>query len=497
MAADVFDLVRQGYSLVCASSRLARRLRYQYAQLQLRQGRSAWVTPDILTWTAWLQRCWAERDTLGPVTGMLLKPEQQLYIWQQLIAQSGYQERLLQLSATARQALNAWDTARQWQIPIFPEGMSLNEDAYAFHNWSRAYRQYCKDNSLIDINDIPDLLLANRPQRLPGNPIALAGFDDLTPQQQALIDAMTEEGTEIRVLLNEPRNNKVNAMVLPDTREEIRAAAHWCRRLLESGAGDDIGVIVPDLRSIYASVENTFDDVLNPDAILAGRGARARHYSITLGLPLSRYPLISSALDILELGDRVLPLPLLSAVLRSPFLAAAAIEGQGRAQLDACLRKYGEHRMKLQSLEYIAARHLPAHAVPRRFLDMIHRYLELQHSAGARQPLHQWAALFVDLLQCFGWPGERTLDSMEYQTVMEWHGLLETFAALDPLAARLSQELIKMNPDQIQLEDVNKMFEYEKLSRDIDSVDDIEVLKNYAKSYIKLYLKQQEVVSKF
>ena len=54
-----------------------------------------------------------------------------------------------------------------------------------------------------------------------------------------------------------------------------------------------------------------------------------------------------------------------------------------------------------------------------------------------------------------------------------------------------------MNPDQISLEDVNKMFEYEKLSRDIDSIDDIEVLKNYAKSYIKLYLKQQEVVSKF
>ena len=54
-----------------------------------------------------------------------------------------------------------------------------------------------------------------------------------------------------------------------------------------------------------------------------------------------------------------------------------------------------------------------------------------------------------------------------------------------------------MNPDQIQLEDMNKLFEYEKLSRDIDSIDDIEVLKNYSKSYIKLYLKQQEIVSKF
>lgn len=54
-----------------------------------------------------------------------------------------------------------------------------------------------------------------------------------------------------------------------------------------------------------------------------------------------------------------------------------------------------------------------------------------------------------------------------------------------------------MDPDSIQLEDMNKMFEYEKLSRDIDSIHDLELLKNYAKSYIKLYLKQQEVVSKF
>ena len=54
-----------------------------------------------------------------------------------------------------------------------------------------------------------------------------------------------------------------------------------------------------------------------------------------------------------------------------------------------------------------------------------------------------------------------------------------------------------MDPNKINLDNINKMFEYEKLSRDIDSVDDIEVIKNYAKSYIKLYLKQQEVVSKF
>lgn len=53
-----------------------------------------------------------------------------------------------------------------------------------------------------------------------------------------------------------------------------------------------------------------------------------------------------------------------------------------------------------------------------------------------------------------------------------------------------------MDPNSIVLEDVNKMFEYEKYSRDIDSISDINTLRDCAKSYMKLYLKQQEVLCK-
>jgi len=53
-----------------------------------------------------------------------------------------------------------------------------------------------------------------------------------------------------------------------------------------------------------------------------------------------------------------------------------------------------------------------------------------------------------------------------------------------------------MDPSNIYLKNINKLFEYEKLAIDIDSIEDIDILKNFAKSYIKLYLKQQEVVSK-
>ena len=52
-----------------------------------------------------------------------------------------------------------------------------------------------------------------------------------------------------------------------------------------------------------------------------------------------------------------------------------------------------------------------------------------------------------------------------------------------------------MHHNQIKLDNVSKLFEFEKFSRDIDSINDIATLRNIAKSYLKLYLKQQEVIS--
>ncbi len=51
-----------------------------------------------------------------------------------------------------------------------------------------------------------------------------------------------------------------------------------------------------------------------------------------------------------------------------------------------------------------------------------------------------------------------------------------------------------MNINEIKLETIDKMFEYEKHSRLIDDLKDDE-LKEFAKLYCKLYLKQQEVIN--
>lgn len=51
-----------------------------------------------------------------------------------------------------------------------------------------------------------------------------------------------------------------------------------------------------------------------------------------------------------------------------------------------------------------------------------------------------------------------------------------------------------MNPDEVKLETISKLFEYEKISRELDSCTNIDLMRNLCKCYVKLYMKQQEVV---
>jgi|TARA_B100000085_G_scaffold276722_1_gene296228 hypothetical protein len=52
-----------------------------------------------------------------------------------------------------------------------------------------------------------------------------------------------------------------------------------------------------------------------------------------------------------------------------------------------------------------------------------------------------------------------------------------------------------MDPSEIQLDSTAKLFEYEKLSRDIENCDNMDQLKQMTRAFVKLYLKHQEVTA--
>jgi len=52
-----------------------------------------------------------------------------------------------------------------------------------------------------------------------------------------------------------------------------------------------------------------------------------------------------------------------------------------------------------------------------------------------------------------------------------------------------------MDPDGIKLSNLSKSFEYTKIANEIETCSDVKQLQNIAKSFCKLYYKQQETMS--
>jgi len=52
-----------------------------------------------------------------------------------------------------------------------------------------------------------------------------------------------------------------------------------------------------------------------------------------------------------------------------------------------------------------------------------------------------------------------------------------------------------MDHEDLKLETISKLFEFEKISRELDSCTNIDLMRNLCKCYVKLYMKQEEVVS--
>src|SRR5258708_11812264 len=103
-------------TLITSSSRLARALAQDYHADQRRHGRAVWSMPAILPWPAFLRRCWRERLLSGSAGPTLLAPDQELAVWEQVIAESAEGLGLLRVPETAARAMEAWALAPGWAL---------------------------------------------------------------------------------------------------------------------------------------------------------------------------------------------------------------------------------------------------------------------------------------------------------------------------------------------------------------------------------------------
>ena len=156
---------------------------------------------------------------------------------------------------------------------------------------------------------------------------------------------------------------------------------------------------------------------MQPGYNLPGAAKNAMPFNVSLGRALSSYPLVDFALGLIELAFHTVEFDQASHLIRSPFLGGADTELGRRASLDveaAPRRRRRPSRCPSSS---------PAPS-PRPLLRKhLEQMFEITQDAEPASPA-EWARHFSALLEAAGFPGERALDSDEFQTRAKWHEML-------------------------------------------------------------------------
>ncbi|MEE8433823.1 MAG: PD-(D/E)XK nuclease family protein, partial [bacterium] len=401
-----------------------------------------------------------ENAGAGPETaGRCLSPGQAELVWEEVIAASSQGRSLPTASRTvagaASEAMAAWELLQAWRLPIPVVSPQRTLENRAFSEWAVEYQRLCAERGWMDETAIPEQLAGFFASGLvsPPNRLILAGFDDFTPRQQRLLEALSSRGASLEEIVWPERPVNSVRLAFSDQEGEVLGAARWAKMLLEANPERRIGIVVPELPRLRSLIEQVFEDLLAPASVLPGNSRDSRPFNISLGLPLSHYPLVATALDLLSLSPGMQDWEKVNLLLHTPFLPGGEAERDARAYLESRLRKRGGEGVSLATLLAFCdpPKDSPAQAgPPERAADgrggnpghvhapmlgsVLARWRHRVDTLERRMPPSGWAVAFTSLLEALGWPGDRPLNSAEYQTREKWNQLLEALARLDPAA---------------------------------------------------------------
>ncbi|MEO5330663.1 MAG: PD-(D/E)XK nuclease family protein [Magnetococcus sp. YQC-5] len=439
--------------MVTVNRRLARFLVREFDAAQLASGRMAWKAPDILPWSAWMERSWdALHDQWQTGAGhkevpLLLTSAQELLLWERMVGDSPEGAGLLRLPDAARKARDAWNLLRAWEVDLDVEEAAQSEDSAAWRRWADRFEAELTRNHWVVVAELPTFLQRHSHKLVLPEQIHLAGFDRFTPQQESLWQALRARGVDVEPVGTGRMSGKAVRCDFPDQEAEIRAAAIWSRnRLLKRlemqtdiGSSWPSAVVIPGLAAMRAKVVRIFQEIFQSGKPDEDGSWELFPFNLSLGVPLTETPPVRDALLLLELGLGELDTASYGRLLATPFMLGGEQEWSARGVLDARLRADGCLSLSVEQLLLAAkgGRQTPscpllAEALTR-FLVQWHKPKREELKATTRQ----WAERFAQWLRELGWPGERVPDSTEYQAVASWRESLMAFAALDRVGGKM------------------------------------------------------------
>ncbi len=455
-------------TVVTATAPLARELQRQFDRHQRAHGEHAWESADALPYADWLARLWRSGDDINAAAAprpLLLGAVQLAALWEAIIgddiADAGAAP-LWNVPATAKTAIDAWRALNDWDIELAACAASPHEDHRRWHRWARQFQQRCGAQGWVDSHSLAPRLRA-RLEHADAAPAAgkilWLGFDQLLPQQQALFDGLTRRGADLE-LAPPPAARRAPPQLreYDDESSQWLAAARWARAKLLDDPAARIAIVAANVDRAAAALEYALKQILSPQQLLVPGVSAALPYHISTGKNLLDYAVVgAAALALTALREQALPSATIGALLGSPFIRGAETEAAARSQLDVWRRQKLPYQVTLRDFAKNLPRASAAPSAPKPAAEstaesaaepvrrgpppcpILRRTLEtavanLPRDSAAKAASH-WAQCFAQWLKHLGWPGQRALDSDEFQAAEAFRRALRDFATAELTSA--------------------------------------------------------------
>lgn len=412
--------------ILTPNRRLAATLHALYQHEQCERGNVCWESPAILPINVWLDELWNSHasQTFAALPHILTAVQEQ-QLWESILSDSNYHAYLLQVSETARLVKAARGLLKQWLIDTSHPLFNTADDYTALQRWISVFEKTCHEKNWCDQACLPDMIREQISAGTIAAPQVIyhAGFTDLSPQQTALFTAAEQRGSKlVPISLTQPAKH-IHRTSAADSDEEIRLCALWAMQQHHQHPQQTLGCVFPMLDQKRSRVTQIFTEIFgHPD-----------HFNISAGRPLSHYPVLHAALELLALFKKNISSDSFFFILSTPFIGGAEKERIKRSHFDSKLRAKNFNAIEL---------------APQLIKNEDHKILNLARSCPAlarrisafkvllddtkqTAAYAYWAPVINQLLSALGWPGERVLNSEEYQVVDEWLKLLHELTTLD------------------------------------------------------------------
>ena len=352
--------------------------------------------PKILSWKQYLVDCW-DIEKFNSSSRLISEIESRY-----LIAKSINKFNQNTDTRLLEEVIKNNNYCCDYIISLSKLSNSKVTESELFSKWIYQYRKIKSNFDLIDINDLPSLLI-NSNNNYPS--VHIYGFKTLTPIQVSLFSKVGYK--TIKTI--ESKSN-ISSKVFNSTVNEVQRAIIWAKKLHEQEPSKSIVIVSPNLSEMLQQFRSSFDQ--ESKELL--KQANKKSYNISLGLPLIHYPFIQNIIYLLELSYQLQENAIQSSTfvkaISSVYVAEYINERSARAMLvnkvlsmprsEFSLDDIKDQLSKCPTLEYIT-RQTSKISIHNNNLDF---HLDK----------------FNQILKLWGFTTNRVLSSIEYQLLQKY-----------------------------------------------------------------------------